>query len=100
MRWIKRNGWHVYTDRSDLEGRVGAAVVLVIPNSKPKVLRYHLGSADKQTMYEGKLVGLALGVTLLKKERSMQQASCAADNCASMQAMKKMGVHPLHYLVN
>lgn len=98
--WIERDGWCVYTDRSEIDGRVGAAAVLATPNSEPKVLRFHLGGVDKHTVYEGELVGLALGVTLLKKERSVLRTSCVADNCANLQATMNTNAHRSHYLVD
>jgi len=98
--WARRPGLRVYSDGSDIDGGVGAAAVLVAPGGTPKVLRYHLGPSTKHTVYEGEIIGLTLGVTLLRREISCAKASTAADNLACLHASTNRKPHPAHYLID
>lgn len=100
QHWVEKSRWRVYTDGSDVDGGVGAAAVLITPGTAPKTLRYHLGPSTDHSVYEGELVGLALGMELLHRERTCHAASCAADNTASLRATQNRKPHPAHYLVD
>ncbi|THH26637.1 hypothetical protein EUX98_g7553 [Antrodiella citrinella] len=70
-----------------------------------KMLHYHLGPSKEHTVYEAELIGLILGVELLRQEspRSIymkQVASIAADNKATMQAAPGHSSQPGHYLLD
>ncbi|EIW74310.1 hypothetical protein CONPUDRAFT_67707, partial [Coniophora puteana RWD-64-598 SS2] len=58
-------GVEVYTDGSGHGGRIGAAAVMVRVNGTTKVLRYHLGSDQRHTVFEAELVGILLAMELL-----------------------------------
>jgi hypothetical protein len=52
----------VYTDRSKINGKVGAAAT-VLENGQPKlVLQYHLGNSKHYSILEAELVGEILAV--------------------------------------
>jgi hypothetical protein len=59
----------VYSDRSAQDGVVGAAAVLIKPGKATCKLQYHLGSAEHHTVFEAELVGLLLGLHLIKTEK-------------------------------
>lgn len=88
QKWVEKDGWRVYSDGSDVDGGVGAAAVLIAPGRNPKVLRYHLGTSTDHSVYEGEVVGIALGIELLHRERTCRTASCAVDNTASLRAVQ------------
>jgi len=97
---VRKGGWRIYSDGSDIDEGVGAAAVLVAPEREPKVLRYHLGPSTRHTVYEGEIVGLNLGIELLHRELSCARASAAADNLASLHASKNRKPHPAHYMID
>jgi ribonuclease HI len=59
----------VYADGSEIQGKVGAAATLLRPGCAPRILHYHLGSKSKHTTSEAELVGLLLGLHLIKTEK-------------------------------
>src|SRR6266702_4756810 len=60
----------IYSDGSAQNGKVGAAAVLVRPGKKPRTLHYHLGTTEHHTVFEAELVGLILGLHLIKTEKT------------------------------
>ena len=86
----------------DLTFWVSATAVLVRPNSRrPKVLKLHLGSEDKHTVYEGEIVGTVLGTELLRVERSTRcLPSIALDSTAALQVSEITRPRPRHYLTD
>ena len=100
QKWVEKDGWRVYSDGSDVDGGVGAAAVLTAPGRNPKVLRYYLGTSTDHSVYEGEVIGIALGIELLHRERTCRTASCAVDNTASLRAVQNRKPHPAHYLVD
>jgi len=59
----------IYLDGSAINGKVGAAVVLIRPGQPECTLHYHLGPDSEHTVYEAKLVGILLGIHLVKTEK-------------------------------
>lgn len=54
--WARKPGYRVYTDGSDIDDGVGASAVFYRPGTgEPRVLRYHLGSASRHTVYEAEM---------------------------------------------
>jgi ribonuclease HI/endonuclease/exonuclease/phosphatase family metal-dependent hydrolase len=79
----------VYTDGSSHSGRVGASAVLCRQGRPDRILRAHLGKDEHHTVYEAELVGILLGLHLIKMERKCGRVKCVigADNQAAVQAL-------------
>ena len=58
------------------------------------------GSARHHTVYEGELVGMGLGVELLRKERNVRLATLYIDNQASIQSTNLHRAALGHYLID
>jgi ribonuclease HI len=81
----------LYTDGSSHNDAilVGAAAVLYRKGRPSCMLKYHLGPASKHTVYEAELIGLLLGIHLIKTEkRSRTSCALGADNQAAIQALQ------------
>lgn len=79
----------VYTDGSSHSGVVGASAVLCRPGKPDRTLRAHLGKDEHHTVYEAELVGILLGLHLIKTESKCRKVKCVigADNQAAVQAL-------------
>ena len=60
----------VYTDGSKIDGKIGAAAVLLRPGQRPRTIHFHLGKETKHTMKEAELVGVLMGLHLIKTEKA------------------------------
>ena len=56
----------VYTDGSGQDSMAGAAAVLYKGHTLVGLLRYHLGSLEQHTTYEAELIGILLGLWLIR----------------------------------
>ena len=85
----------VYSDGSIHDGKVGAAAVLYRKGKHMRTLRLHIGEASKHTTYEAELIGLLLGIHLIKTERK-GKTSCVigTDNQAAIQALDSELTNP------
>ena len=79
----------VYTDGSIHNGQVGAAAVLFRKGKRGRTMWYHLGAAEDHTIYEAEMVGLLMGMQLIRTEKR-NKTSCAigADNQAAIIALQ------------
>ena len=59
----------VYSDGSAHSGKVGAAAILRQEGKPDRTLKLHLGTTAQHTVYEAELVGMILGLHLIKTER-------------------------------
>jgi len=59
----------VFTDRLVIDNKVGAAALLTRWGKDHHILHYHLSNMDKYNIYEVELVGLMLGMHLIKTEK-------------------------------
>jgi ribonuclease HI len=85
----------VYTDGSMHNGAVGAAATLIRRGKPPRTLRYHLGPDSSHTVYEAELVGILLGLQLIRTEkRSNTSCAIGADNQAAIQALQAEETKP------
>lgn len=101
-RWVAREGIRIYSDGSDIDGRVGAAAVMY-RQGRPgfTTLHYYLGSSTEHSVYEAEIVGTILGAWLVKTEhRVVVLASVALDNTSSIDASKLSTPRPGHYLTD
>ena len=88
----------VYSDGSAHDGQVGAAAILQRAGKPNRTLRLHLGTTEQHTVYEAELVGMIMGLHLIKTEKK-KNMKCAlnVDNQAALVAIKsemnKSGQH-------
>ncbi len=100
-RWRRHGAYRVYTDGSDIDGRVGAAAILYPPGlRRPRSLFLHLGPSTRHTVYEAEIVATILGLELLRMERGIRKASIALHNMAAIQASTLRSSAPGRYLTD
>jgi ribonuclease HI len=90
----------VYSDGSAQDGKVGAAAVLIHPGKETRKLHYHLGPTDHHTVFEAELVGLLMGIHLIKTEKKRTKYALGVDNQAAMTAVATPGNRSGHYLAD
>ena len=88
----------VYSDGSAHDGQVGAAAILQRDGKQDRTLKLHLGTTEQHTVYEAELVGMIMGLHLIKTEpRNRVKCALSVDNQAALVAikseMKKSGQH-------
>ena len=88
----------IFSDGSAIDGKVGAAAILIKNGTTTKSLHYHLGPATKYTVHEAELVGLILGLHLIRSERIRnKQIAIGIDNQAVIRAfhsdLRSLGHH-------
>jgi hypothetical protein len=88
----------VYSDGSAQEGKVGAAAILIRPGKETCKLHCHLGSTEHHMVFEAELVGLLLGLHLIKTEKKRTKYAIGVDNQAAMTAVATPGNRSGHYL--
>jgi ribonuclease HI len=89
----------VFTDRSCIEGGVGAAAVLYRGGVEAQAVRLYMGTEDDHTVFEAELVGAAMGAKLLNVERGRRYV-IAADSQATIQTTRRERAIPAQYIVN
>jgi ribonuclease HI len=88
----------VYSDGSAQNGKVGAAAVLRRQGKPDHTLKLHLGTTKQHMVYEAELVGMLMGLHLIKTKKG-NKTGCVlnADNQAALTAinsgMTKSGQH-------
>jgi len=89
-------------DGSGINKSIGAAAVLYRQGcTHPRVLRFHLGSADDHTVYESEAVGLTLAAQLLTMEKDIAYpVSIYVDNQATIKSGDLFSTKPGHYLID
>ena len=90
----------VCSDGSAQDSKVGSAVVLICPGKETRKLHSHLGSVNHHMVFEAKLVGLLLGLYLIKMEKLRTSYTLVADNIAVLTAVKTPGNKSGHYLAD
>jgi ribonuclease HI len=79
----------VYSDGSAHDGKVGAAAILRREGKQDRILKLHLGTTEQHTVYEAELVGMIMGLYLIKTEkRSKVKCVLNVDNQAALVAIK------------
>ena len=90
----------VYSDGSENNGKVGAAAVILKPGQQPRILHYHLGSDTEHTVQEAELVGLLLGIHLIKTEKKGRTSfALGTDNQAAIKTLTTNLVTPSQQIV-
>ena len=81
----------VYSDGSAQNGKVGAAALLLREGESDRTLHYHLGPSSLHTVHKAELVGLLLGLHLIKTERRGRTSfAVGADNQAALSALNSV----------
>ena len=89
----------IFTDRSAIEGKVGAAAILIRTDRPTHTLHLHLGSEDKHTVHKAELVGILLGLHLISTERKIGTTiALGSDNQATIKAFQLNLRSPGHHL--
>ena len=88
----------VYLDGLAPDGKVGAAAILRREGRPDRSLQLYLGTMEQHTVYEAELVGMLMGLHLIKMERrSTVKCVLNVDNQAALVAirteMTKLGQH-------
>ncbi len=92
--------YRVYTDSSAHDRRVGAAATIWEKKRKIQTLSYYLGTADEHTIFKAELVGLILGMQLIRSHTCKNSSiTIEIDNQATLKAMKTKLHKSDHYLV-
>jgi len=78
----------VYSDGSAQNGNVGAAAILTRTEEPTRKLHFHLGPSSQHTVHEAELVGLLLGLHLIKTDKKGKTGyALGADNQAALSAL-------------
>ena len=89
----------IFTDGSALDGKVGAAAVLLKAGRPPRTLNLHLGSESEHTVHEAELIALLLGMHLLSTEaHGSRTAAIGCDNQAALKAFQSDLRSPGHHI--
>ena len=89
----------VYSDGSAIDGKVGAAAVLLRAGRTTRTLHFHLGAEDKHTVHEAEMVGILLGLQLISTERKGGTTfALGVDNQAAIKAFKSNLRSPGHHV--
>ncbi len=61
---------HIYTDRSGVDGKIGAEVSMTKDQKEKRtLLRHYLGSTDQHTVYEAELISIILATAIANKHK-------------------------------
>lgn len=71
-----------------VNGKVGAAAVLVRQGATDNIARYHLGPDTEHEVYEAEIVGLQLALHLLENERDAEKVEIYVDNQAVLKTLE------------
>jgi ribonuclease HI len=91
----------VYADGSGYKGGIGAAASLWVNGRKTKTLRFFLGKDSEHTVYEAEIIGVILGLQLLKSySKRIKETVIGIDNQAVIQALQNQKPKSGHYLLD
>jgi ribonuclease HI len=90
----------VYTNRSGMDRKIGAAAVLHRNGRRKSHIRYKLGTQAQHMVYEGEAVGAVLGIKLISKEWGVRSAILCIDNQAIIKATQLTKPSAGHYIIN
>jgi len=89
----------VFADGSAMEGKVGAAAILLREGRPTRALHFHLGSEGKHTVHKAELVGILLGLQLISMEKKGGTTfALGSDNQAAIKAFHSNLQSPGHRL--
>ncbi|KAJ7110869.1 hypothetical protein C8R44DRAFT_883337 [Mycena epipterygia] len=91
--------WKVYSDRSGIDGKIGAAAVLFRDGVEVRAAQLHLGADSDHTVYESEGVGASLGLGLLWAEPDIEgDATIVVDSKPAIQATRSPYPNSSHYI--
>ncbi len=91
----------VYSDGSALNGKVGAAAILTRAGKPTRKLHYHLGPSSQHTVHEAELVGLLMGLHLIKTDGNRKTSyALGADNQAALSALNTVKATTGQYIAD
>jgi ribonuclease HI len=89
----------VFADGSAINGKVGAAAVLIRAGNPPRKLHMHLGSENEHTVHEAELIGVLLALHLISTERRGNTTfALGIDNQAAIKAFESDLRQPGHHI--
>ena len=78
----------IYSDGSAHDGEVGAAAILKREGEQTRKLLYHLGPSTLHTVHEAELIGMLLGLYLIKTDKGRKTTyAIGVDNQAALNAL-------------
>jgi ribonuclease HI len=107
LRGKEKCGWiitaeeeiQVFADGSALEGKVGAAAILLRTGKPTHSLHFHLSKEKEHTAHEAELVGILLGLHLISTEkRGGTTFALGCDNQAAIKVFHSNLRNPGHHL--
>ena len=89
----------IYTDGSAHDGKVVAAAIMLKDGKNLGKLRYYLGKDSEHTVFKAELVGILLGLQLIKNEHSRNLSyTIGVDNQEAIKSLTSKMDKPGHYL--
>ena len=89
----------IYSDGSAHDGKVGAAAIMIKDGKTIDKLHFHLGKVEEHTVFKAELVGILLGLQLIKERRWKNLAyAIGVDNQAAIKSLASKLDKPGHYL--
>ena len=89
----------IFADGSAIEGKVGAAAIMLKGSTVTNTLHFHLGPDTEHTVHEAELVGLTLGIHLINSEhKGRKSMAIGSDNQAALKAFHSNLRKPGHHL--
>ena len=91
----------VYSDRSSQEGNVGAAATIYRNGEATRTLHYHLGPSTQHTVHEAELIGILLGLRLIKTEKKGRTShALRVDNQAALSSLDAVKMTSGQYITD
>ena len=93
----------IYSDGSGRDGRIGAAAIMNFGFRAPRRARFHLGSSDEHTVFEGECIGQLLGLRLLQTSGlnlNGREVSLGIDSQAAIIRHNARSNAPAAYVIN
>src|SRR6202522_577188 len=91
----------IYTDGSGKEGHIGAAAVLYHGFRVPRTARFHVGSSNEHTVFEGESIGQVLGLKQFQNTyRNLNgvEVSLCVDSQAAIKRHNSWAKSPADYI--
>ena len=90
----------VYSDRSTIEGKVGAAAILMRAGRTMCLLHFHLGAEGKYTVHKVELIEILLGLHLISmKRKGWTSVALRSNNQATIKAFNSNLRCPGHHIM-
>lgn len=94
--WVR-----VYTDGLAQDSKVGAAAILIRNGEPDRTLHLHLGPDTQHTVYKAELIGILLGLHLIKTDKKGRMSySMRVDNRAALSTLRAVKSSPGQYITN